>query len=48
MYFADGILEELYDDPSQCPTPAFLRRYRTYFQRAPPAFPAFLASAVHR
>ncbi len=42
MYFARGILPKLIDDPAQTPPPAFLRRYRAYFQKEPPAFPAFL------
>jgi class 3 adenylate cyclase/HAMP domain-containing protein len=42
MYFADGILPELLDDPAEIPPPAFLRRYRVYFQKTPPSFPAFL------
>ena len=42
MYFVNGILPKLNDDPSQCPPPAFLRRYRIYFQKEPPAFPRFL------
>jgi class 3 adenylate cyclase len=44
MYFADGVLAELNDDPSQSPAPAFLRRYRTYFQKVPPAFPPSFAT----
>ena len=42
MYFASGILPSLADDSTQIPPPAFLRRYRVYFQKDPPAFPAFL------
>jgi adenylate cyclase len=42
MYFAKGILPKLMDDRAQCPPPAFVRRYRIYFQKSPPAFPAFL------
>jgi class 3 adenylate cyclase len=40
MYFAEGILPELTDDPTLFPGPAFLRRYRIYFQKEPAAFPA--------
>lgn len=47
MYFANGILPSLIGDSSQCPPPAFLRRYQIYFQRSVPAFPAsLLQSAV--
>ena len=43
MYFVNGILPKLKEeDGSQCPPPAFLRRYRIYFQKEPPAFPGFL------
>lgn len=42
MYFAKGILQNLVDHPTQIPPPAFLQRYRVYFQHDPPAFPAFL------
>jgi adenylate cyclase len=42
MYFAKGILPKLMDDREQSPPPAFIRRYRIYFQKSPPAFPAFL------
>jgi class 3 adenylate cyclase len=42
MYFVKGILPKLMEDSSQCPPPAFLRRYRIYFQKDPPSFPAFL------
>ena len=42
MYFAKGILPKLIDDRTQAPPPAFVRRYRIYFQKSPPAFPAFL------
>lgn len=44
MYFAEGVLPQLMDDPSRCPAPAFLRRYRTYFQKEPLAFPAFMTA----
>ena len=42
MFFAKGILPKLIDDRSQDLPPAFVRRYRIYFQKAPPAFPGFL------
>ena len=42
MYFANGILPKLIDDRTQSPPPAFVRRYRIYFQKSPPAFPGFL------
>jgi len=41
MYFANGILPALLNDSSQIPPPAFARRYQVYFQKDPPAFPAF-------
>jgi len=42
MFFANGILPKLIDDRTQSPPPAFVRRYRIYFQKSPPAFPGFL------
>ena len=42
MYFAKGILPKLIDDRTQSPPPAFVRRYRIYFQKNPPDFPGFL------
>jgi len=42
MYFATGILPSLLDGSNQTPPPAFVRRYNVYFQKDPPAFPAFL------
>jgi class 3 adenylate cyclase/HAMP domain-containing protein len=42
MYFVNGILPELLDAQTPTPPPAFLRRYRIYFQKVPPAFPSFL------
>jgi adenylate cyclase len=42
MYFAKGILPKLIDDRSQSPPPAFVRRYKIYFQKSPPDFPGFL------
>ena len=48
MYFASGILPVLLQTPSDhvppSVPPAFLRRYHVYFQKDPPAFPAFLAA----
>jgi len=46
MYFADGILPGLLNGSSQIPPPAFARRYNVYFQKDPPAFPAFLMDEV--
>ncbi len=42
MYFVKGALSSLVDGSMQIPPPAFLRRYRIYFQRDPLSFPAFL------
>jgi len=42
MYFANGILPGLVNGSTQSPPPVFLRRYNVYFQKDPPAFPAFL------
>ena len=42
MYFAKGILPKLLDDRTQSPPPAFVRRYKIYFQKSPPDFPRFL------
>lgn len=42
MYFVHGLQPALLADDSHMPPPAFARRYRTYFQKDPPAFPAFL------
>jgi class 3 adenylate cyclase len=42
MYFANGILPSLMNGSPEVPPPAFLRRYNVYFQKNPPAFPAFL------
>ena len=41
MYFVKGVLPSLLDDTGQNPPDAFLRRYRVYFQKELPAFPAF-------
>ena len=40
MYFANGILPSLLDPSGIVPPPAFVRRYKTYFEKEPPAFPA--------
>ena len=42
MYFVNGILPSLVNGSSGILPPAFLRRYHVYFQKDPPAFPAFL------
>jgi class 3 adenylate cyclase len=42
MYFVNGILPSLVNGSSGILPPAFLRRYNVYFQKDPPAFPAFL------
>ena len=42
MYFLNGVLPSLTDDFKQIPPAAFIRRYRSYFQKDPPSFPAFL------
>jgi class 3 adenylate cyclase len=42
MYFATGILPGLLSATSEIPPAPFLRRYNVYFQKDPPAFPAFL------
>ncbi len=39
LYFVNGFLASLTDDSKQIPPAAFLRRYRTYFQKDPPSFP---------
>jgi len=44
MYFATGIQPGLMNGGEGVPPPAFLRRYNVYFQKDPPAFPAFLVS----
>ncbi len=43
MYFANGIAPGLLQGAAAIPPPAFVRRYNVYFQKDPPAFPAFLA-----
>ena len=42
MYFANGVLPRLIGESSECPPPAFVRRYFVYFQKTPPSFPEFL------
>jgi class 3 adenylate cyclase len=44
MYFANGILPKLLAHGKGNPPPAFVRRFRIYFNSDPPAFPAFLLS----
>ena len=39
VYFVNGFLPSLTDDSKQNPPAAFLRRYRSYFQKDPPSFP---------
>ncbi len=39
LYFVNGVLANLSDDSKQVPPAAFLRRYRSYFQKDPPSFP---------
>jgi class 3 adenylate cyclase/HAMP domain-containing protein len=40
VYFVNGFLPSLTDDSKQNPPAAFLRRYRSYFQKDPPSFPS--------
>jgi class 3 adenylate cyclase len=47
MYFANGILPALLTNSNEIPPPRFVRRYNVYFQKNPPAFPAFLAVQEH-
>jgi len=47
MYFANGILPGLVNGSAGIPPPAFARRYNVYFQKDPPAFPAFLLDHAH-
>jgi len=44
MYFVNGVQPSLMVDQTEIPPPAFVRRYHVYFQKDPPAFPAFLMS----
>jgi class 3 adenylate cyclase len=46
MYFANGILPSLLDPSGIVPPPRFVRRYKTYFEKEPPAFPACLLVPV--
>ena len=46
MYLVHGILPALMEGGSQSPPPAFVRRYGVYFQKQPPAFPAFLLDSA--
>jgi hypothetical protein len=48
MYFVNGIKPSLLDGTGQNPPVPFLRRYRIYFQKEPPSFPAFLLEPVQR
>ena len=45
MYFVNGILPGLLDPSGILPPPGFVRRYKTYFEKEPQAFPALLATA---
>lgn len=51
LYFVNGVLASLTDDSKEIPPAAFLRRYRSYFQKDPPSFPlqhpTFPASNLH-
>jgi class 3 adenylate cyclase len=42
MYFANGLQPALLSDSGEIPPAGFVRRYNVYFQKDPPAFPAFL------
>jgi adenylate cyclase len=42
MYFANGIQPGLLNGSDEVPPAGFVRRYNVYFQKDPPAFPAFL------
>lgn len=44
MYFVNGILPGLQDESGVVPPPVFARRYKTYFEKDPPAFPGLLVS----
>ncbi|MEX2262267.1 MAG: adenylate/guanylate cyclase domain-containing protein [Bryobacteraceae bacterium] len=45
MFFVQGIVPSLLAGAGEGIPPAFLRRYRVYFQKNPPAFPEFLLPA---
>ena len=42
MYFVNGVLPALLDGAGGDAPPAFVRRYKMYFQREPSAFPALV------
>ncbi len=44
MYFVNRLLPTLCDGSEICPPPPFVKRYRTYFEKEPPAFPTLLIS----
>src|SRR3972149_1258063 len=48
MYFVNGVLPALLDGSGQIPPEPFVRRYRIYFQKELPAFPAFLLESAER
>ncbi|MBU1213810.1 MAG: hypothetical protein KKA63_01095 [Gammaproteobacteria bacterium] len=39
LYFVNGFTSSLVEDTRQMPPEAFVRRYRSYFQKEPPSFP---------
>lgn len=43
MYFVNGVLPALLEGPGEGAPTAFVKRYKTYFQREPAAFPTFVA-----
>ncbi|OFW05415.1 MAG: hypothetical protein A3G20_08915 [Acidobacteria bacterium RIFCSPLOWO2_12_FULL_59_11] len=48
MYFVNGVLPSLLDGSGHVPPEPFLRRYRIYFRKEPPDFPAFLLGSAQR
>ena len=48
MYFVNGILPSLLDGSGAIPPEPFMRRYRIYFQKELPTFPAFLLDPAPR
>lgn len=46
MYFATGVLPRLMEGAETGVPAAFGRRYQVYFQKEPPAFPAFFSSSL--
>ncbi|MBI3894403.1 MAG: HAMP domain-containing protein [Acidobacteria bacterium] len=48
MYFVKGVLPSLLDGKGQTLPEPFVRRYRIYFQKEPPAFPPFLLEPAER